>query len=162
MNAFKILEDGTLVFEDAQMIFRDFSGRESKYNRDRKRSFAIVIDDEQVADDLIQLGWNVKELKRRDEDEPMRWRLSVRLDMTKARPPKVMRVTRHSQVQLSTNEEIETLDGDDILDISAVVRPYRYEDRDTGEMRNSAWLKELWVRVDDNIFADKYRTYQNA
>ena len=49
-----------IVMENARLIFRNFEGREEKYNRKGDRNFGLVIEDVEVAEQLIADGWNVK------------------------------------------------------------------------------------------------------
>ncbi len=56
-----------LIFEDAQVIFPNFSGREGRYNREGNRCFSVIVQPkdgmtaEEVALKLRDDGWNIKE-----------------------------------------------------------------------------------------------------
>lgn len=59
-----------IVVENARLIFKNFAGEESKFNRAGNRNFCVILDGDS-AEDLRQMGWNVKALRpREDEDEP--------------------------------------------------------------------------------------------
>ena len=60
---------GILQIDDARIIYRNFSGTGSKFNREGDRNFAVVIEDPELADALINEGWNVKIKPPRDGDE---------------------------------------------------------------------------------------------
>ena len=48
-----------LKIENARLVFRNLSGKPDKFNsQGGKRNFAVVIDDPDVADNLIKEGWN--------------------------------------------------------------------------------------------------------
>ena len=60
---------GILQINDAKIIFRNFRGEGGKFNRDGDRNFAVVIDDQDVADALVKEGWNVKIKPPREEGD---------------------------------------------------------------------------------------------
>ena len=64
--AYKVTNN--IVMENARLIFKNFSGEESKFNRKGNRNFCVVLDPE-VADDLIKDGWNVRFLRPREDGE---------------------------------------------------------------------------------------------
>ena len=58
-----------LQIDNAHIIFRNFSGEASKFNREGDRNFALRIFDQDIADKLLDLGWNVKIKPPREEGE---------------------------------------------------------------------------------------------
>jgi hypothetical protein len=75
-----------------KIAFRNFEGREDVYNPKGARNFAIIFERPEVAQKLIDDGWNIKFLKPRDEgDEPTPY-LPVAVSY-KIRPPKIALVT---------------------------------------------------------------------
>ena len=65
----RVMPRGILQIDDARIVYRNFRGEGSKFNREGDRNFAVVIDDAKWADLLTNEGWNVKIKPPRDEDD---------------------------------------------------------------------------------------------
>lgn len=142
-----------LKIEDARIIFRNFSGAETKYNRAGNRNFCVIIDSADIAQQLINDGWNVKTLAPRDEDEEVRYYIPAAVSF-KNIPPKIYMILGNNKVMLD-EESIDILDTSDIITVDVILRPYCW-DLGNGKSGVKAYVKTMYVTVEKDEFADKY------
>lgn len=143
---------GILQIDDAKIVYRNFSGVASKYNREGDRNFAVVIEDQDIADALVNEGWNVKiKPPREDGDAPFMY-LPVKVKFTD-RGPTVYLKTGNATNRLD-EESINCLDNIDILAVDLDLRPYDWEVN--GKMGRSAYLQSIYVTQRVDRFAERY------
>lgn len=140
-----------IVVENARLIFKNFAGEESKFNRAGNRNFCVILDGDS-AEDLRQMGWNVKALRpREDEDEPTYY-LQVTVAFGNF-PPKIIMISGKTKTVLD-EESIDTLDYAEIANVDLIIRPYHWEVN--GKEGIKAYLKTMYVTIEQDVFAGKY------
>lgn len=141
-----------LRIENARIMYRNFEGKESKFNAAGNRNFCVIIDDVELAQQLNNDGWNVKVRPPREEgDEPLHY-IKVNVSF-KFKPPKIVSIAGGRQTILD-EETVAALDYQDILNVDLEIRPYNWENANgTGV---SGYLKTMYVTVDEDSFASKY------
>lgn len=149
---------GYLQIDDAMLIYKNFSGRGDKYNREGDRNFQVRIFDKEVADALLNdvneygVGWNVKIKDPRDEgDEPF-MRLPVKVKFTD-RSPKVYLIVGERHIELD-EESIACLDDIEIERVDLDVRSY--DDVANGKPFRAAYLDKMYVTQKVDRFVERY------
>lgn len=143
--------DGTLVMEDARVVFRNFAGAEGMYNREGDRNFCVLLEEE-LAADMMQDGWNIKRLKPRDDNPVGTAYIQVSVGF-KGRPPRMVMITSKGRVELGEDECV-LLDWADILTVDLIIRPYHWNVN--GRTGVKAYLKSIFVIINEDYLELKY------
>lgn len=142
---------GNVTIENARIVFRNFAGREERFNPAGRRNFGVILPDD-VAEQMVKDGWNVKYLKPREEDEqPQPW-LQVAISY-KVRPPRVVMVTSRGRTSLP-EELIEALDYADLAVVDLIVNPYSWTV--DGKSGIKAYLTSIFVTIAEDDLERKY------
>ena len=141
-----------LTIRNAKIIFRNFSGKGSQFNPQGRRNFSVIIEDENLANDLINDGWNLKPLKKRDENDPQHWHLPVAVNYG-AYPPTIILKSGKSKTYLE-ELTVQMLDWADIVNVDLTIRPRIYEI--AGQTGIKAYLKTMGVVVEVDEIAAEY------
>lgn len=141
-----------LQIDDARIIYRNFSGIGSKYNREGDRNFAVVIPKHDIADELIDKGWNVKIKPPRDEDDDPFMYLPVKVKFND-RGPNAYLVSGKRMNKLD-EESISILDDVDILSVDLDLRPYDWDVN--GKQGRTAYLQSIKVTQEIDRFAERF------
>ncbi len=139
--------------ENATIMFRNFAGKESRYNREGDRNFCVVISDPKQAQALNDEGWNVRILKPREDGDEPRYYLMVSVNFNFWRKPEVYLVSKHNKTLLD-EETVSMLDYAEIVNCDLSIRPRVWDDN--GVDRVKAYLQEMYVEIQQSRFAAKY------
>jgi len=145
-------ERGILQIEDARIIYRNFAGVGSKYNREGDRNFAVIIPDEEIANKLIEDGWAVKIKPPRDEDDSPFMYLPVKIKFNNRGPAAYIKSGQ--SVQRLNEDTIGMLDEIDIQSVDMDLRPYDWEVN--GKTGRSAYLQAINVIQNIDRFGAQY------
>jgi hypothetical protein len=145
-------EPKTFMIEDAQIIFRNFEGKEGQYNRKGDRNFAVIIPDEKTAQKMLKDGWNVKYLESRDEGGDPTPYIQVAVNFAN-RPPRVVMMTSRARTNL-VEDTVEVLDWANIKSSDLICRAYEWDVN--GKQGIKAYLQSLFVTIEEDYLERKY------
>lgn len=141
-----------LSVENARIIFRNFAGKEGKFNPAGKRSFCLLLD-EDTAERLADQGWNVKTLAPRDPDDDPQPYIQVAVQFGNY-PPNIYLISGRTKTKLD-EDTVSILDYAEIENVDLIINPSRWEV--SGKSGIKAYLKTLYVTIVENEFEKKYR-----
>ena len=149
-------ERGILQIEDARIIYRNFAGIGSKYNREGDRNFAVIIPNQEIADELIADGWAVKIKPPRDDDDSPFMYLPVKVKFNNRGPAAY--VKSGNSVQRLNKDTIGMLDEIDIQSVDMDLRAYDWEVN--GKTGRSAYLQAINVIQNIDRFGAQYQAQE--
>lgn len=149
--------ENNVIIENAQIRFRNFAGVEGKYNKAGERDFCVLLDPD-TASAMAEDGWNIKELKSREEGEPGTPYVNVMVSY-KGRPPSIYMITSRGRTAV-TEDIVELLDYADFKNADLIIRPYNWEVN--GERGVKAYLKSLYVTIEEDELDLKYADVPDA
>lgn len=159
-----IRKDGILEINDARIIFRNFRGERSTYNKEGERNFGLVIPDQELADMLLAdenrygAAWNVKIKAPREEGETPFIHLPVKVKFND-RGPAVFLKSGNAVNQL-TEDNIHRLDNLDIRSVDLDIAPYDGIQRD-GTPYRSAYLRSMYVVQNVDRFTARFASEES-
>lgn len=179
-----------IMIEGARIGFRNFSGKEGKFNPKGRKNFCVFLDQLIEVDaefnggrgvirapkegpgfytylgNVLQMdGWNVRWLEPRNpEDEAVPYmQVAVSFDNI---VPKIVLVSSHGKTVLgdsaddSTRPSVEILDWAEIDNVDLIIRPYNWSVN--GKEGVKAYVKSMYVTIAEDEFEKKYYDVPDA
>lgn len=168
--------NGNLQIDNARIVYRNFEGRGSKFNREGDRDFSVVIPDADICinkeavkrgaepemmsivdalardENKYGVGWNVKIKPPRDEDESPFMTLKVKVKFN-GRGPRIYLTSNGNTIELD-EESVGCLDRIDISSVDMDLRPY--DDEFGGKPFRAAYLQSMHVIQQVDRFASRF------
>jgi len=141
-----------ISIENAQIIFRNFSGKGGTFNPEGRRQFCVKLD-EDLANTLSADGWNVKWLEPRDPQDDRQAYLPVGVNYGHVDPMIIM-ITESGKTPLD-EASLSILDWAEIESADLIINPYNWEVG--GKTGVKAYLKTLYIKIIEDEFARKYK-----
>lgn len=142
------------VFENCRIIFRNFAGQQSQYNRAGDRNFCVIINNKDDAAAMAEDGWNVKYLPPLDEGGEETAYLPVAVSYSNI-PPTITMISSKGQTRLDEST-IKILDHVEIENVDLIINPYNWSVN--GKSGVKAYVKTMFVTLREDELMKKYAT----
>ncbi len=150
------MNEKCVSINNAEILFRNFEGRETKFNAKGSRTFCVKLAKE-LADQLREEGWNIKQLKVQEgsDEEPQDY---VQVTVSyKYKPPKIVVINGKSMVRFG-EESVSLLDWAEIENVDIILRPSAWEVNNASGVK--AYLKAIYVTLEQDEFSKKYEDFE--
>ena len=141
-----------LIIDDAIIKFPNFEGREERFNRKGDRNFLLDIPTEEMAQALMERGWNVSIKDKRDEGGDLFMSLKVKVKFNDRGP--AIYLNTNGKVNMLDEESAGMIDQIEIASVSMDIRPYDWEV--SGKTGRTAYLERMDVVQELDRFAARY------
>jgi hypothetical protein len=147
-----------ISIKNAKIMYRNFAGKEGKFNPKGRRVFCVLLDDE-TADMLKKDGYNIRWAEPRDPEDKKQAYMSVRVSFSNVNiPPKIVLITSENKTVL-TEDTVGILDLADIESIDMILNPYNWKvGSGTGV---TPYVKSMYITIAEDEFEAKYRDVPN-
>ena len=144
-------EEVTVQIDDAQILYRNFSGNKGKMNPEGDRNFCVIVPESEVAN-LQAQGWNVKFRDAREEgEEPVPY-VPIKLGYV-FKPPRVVLVTSAGKTAL-TEDTVKLLDLAEFKKVDLIFRNHDYDFN--GMLGRKAYLKTMVATIYEDELERRY------
>lgn len=142
-----------LQFDDVMITHKNFSGTAGPYNREGERNFSIIIDDAEIAQDLIEMGWKVKIKEPREEGDTPFMYMPIKVKFN-GRGPVVYLISGPHRKKLDESQ-IGMIDNISIKHLDMDIRPYDWE-RPDGQRGRTSYLQAMYVEQEVDRFMQRF------
>lgn len=151
----KWIDDVELENINVKWNFSHFDGRADMYNEAGNHDFVIVLP-EDIARQMQEDGWNVKEKEPYEEGDPPEWHLQVKISY-KFEDPRIFLIkdngVRKRKIR-ALKSDLRDIRRDTTQNIDVILTPSRWTQ--PGRSGITAYAKELYATVKESRFSSKY------
>lgn len=141
----------SIAIENARIGFRNFAGKEGKFNPAGRRNFCVFLDFD-FGVKLERDGWNVRWLDPIDAEEDKQPYLQVAVQYDNI-PPQIVLITGQGK-NILDEASVNLLDWAEIANVDLIINPYNWEVN--GKKGVKAYLKSMYITIVEDEFASKY------
>lgn len=141
-----------IVIEGTRIVFPNFSGNKTKFNKNGKREFNIILPKE-TALQMKEDGFNIKQFKARPEDtEEPEYYTKVTIGEN-GRPPTMVLINQKGRTTIEP-DACEVFDYVRVASADLIINAFYWEMDDNSGY--AAYLQSLYVTIEEDELALKY------
>lgn len=149
---------GPIILEGVRLIYKNFSGKASKFNAEGNRNFCVILD-ENMADQLIGLGYSIKYTKPREDGDPAIPYIQVKVNYSpRSRPPRIVIIKNGRQADVDESG-VHILDWAKIIKADMTIIGYKWDV--SGKTGLKPYLKNLYLTLEVDPLEEKYAPRDN-
>jgi hypothetical protein len=141
-----------IILQDAQLLFPNFSGAPTEYNKAGDRNACVLIDDA-LAARLADIGWNIRIGKSSDPDVVPGKFISFTVKTDSKFPPRLWLVRPGRRPELMAPEEYNILDFARFQSVSLKINQYIWQEK---PQKVSGFLEEGFFELMPDPLHDRY------
>lgn len=143
----------SITINNAKILFRNLSGLKGQYNAEGDRNFCVIID-EDLAEVLVNDGWNVRWLRPREEGDRPTPYIQVKANYNNPRKqPKIVLVTSRGKTVLNEST-VNQVDFAEIEYVDLIINPYFWEVN--GKSGIKPYVKSMFITIAEDELEKKY------
>lgn len=133
-----------------------FDGREDTFNNEGDHNFTIILP-EATAKELLELGWTgIKENEPYEEGDPPEWTMKCKIS-DKFEMPRIFMIKNERKLRADMSD-LRDIRRDTCEQLDVILTPSRWVNGPRTGV--TAYVKEMYAKVKQSRFADKYDDLQ--
>jgi hypothetical protein len=141
-----------IVIQDAKLLFPNFAGIATQYNKPGDRNSCVLIDDD-LANQLAAIGWNIRIGKSTDPDIVPGKFISFTVNMNAKFPPRLWLIRHGRRPELMAPEDFNILDFARYQSVSLKINQYIWNEK---PQKVSGFLEEGFFELMPDPLRDRY------
>lgn len=143
-----------IILEGVRLIYRNFSGKATKYNAEGNRNFSVVLTDA-MAKELESLGVSIKKTNPREEGDLPLLYVQVKANFSSSATPPHITIIRNGKQNILDESSVHILDWAKIINADLSIVLYSWEVQ--GKKGFKPYLKSLYATLEVDRLEEKYQ-----
>lgn len=148
-----------VTIEGTKLMFRNFAGAKTQYNREGDRNFHVVIDKD-TADKMDKDDWFIKINEPKNEGDEVKYTVKVRIGENDE--PSVYVIGENKKPVRFNKGQFKRIDRLNIVDVDVVFHQAASTFEYHGREYHSAYLDKIFINILEDDLDKKYGIYDES